>query len=254
MLSGERRTIIRNTLLEKKNIAVSDMVEIFGVSSETIRRDLEFLEQEGFLIKTYGGASLKDRVNSNVSKRILSGILVENKRRMAIAAAKQIRPNECIFLDHSTTVYEMCPLIEKMPLTIMTNSLSVMDYFAQSENIHLVAPGGNFNSTAYAFFGLEAIKFMQKHMVDKAFLSCRGVSLDRGLSEGSDIIAEMRKSVIANAVQSFLLVDHTKIGKNAFISSCPLSEVSCLITDEKLNRKWSDCLNEMHLKYIECME
>lgn len=254
MLSGERRNIIRNTLLEKKNITVSDMVDIFGVSSETIRRDLEFLEEEGFLIKTYGGASLKDRVSSNVPKRILSGILVENKRRMAVAAAKRIRPNECIFLDHSTTVYEMCPLIEKIPLTIMTNSLNVMSYFAESENIHLVALGGNFNATAYAFFGLETIRFLQKHMVDKAFLSCRGVSLNRGLSEGSDIIAEMRKSIISNSVQSFLLADHTKIGKNAFISSCPLSAVSCLITDEKLNCEWSDGLNEMHIKYIECTE
>ena len=252
MLSIERSATIKNIILEKKSITVADMAKKFNVSSETIRRDFEALEKEGFLIKTYGGAALKERVGMHVSKNILSGILVEEKRRMAQAAAKQIRPNECIFLDHSTTVYEMCHLIENIPLTIMTNSLSIIDYFAGVKNIQLVTPGGNFNQSAYAFFGIEAIKFLQNHSLDKAFLSCRTLDIKRGLCEADELIAEMRRNIIENSVESYLLADHTKLGKTAFVCTCAASDIDCLITDVRLEKEWNDYLKTHHVKHIAC--
>ena len=104
MLSIERREKIKEILLTKKNVTVAEMADLFSVSTETIRRDFESLSNEGFLIKTYGGASLLFKKNVTVSQKIKSSIMREEKQQMARQAVKLIKPNDCIFLDHTTTV------------------------------------------------------------------------------------------------------------------------------------------------------
>ena len=113
------------------------MAETFNVSTETIRRDFESLSNEGFLIKTYGGASLIFKKNITVSQKVKSSIMREEKRQMAMHAAKLIQPNDCIFMDHTTTVYELCNYISNMPLTVLTNALPVMETLSQYSNINL---------------------------------------------------------------------------------------------------------------------
>lgn len=254
MLSVERREEIKNILLEKKNITVADMASRFNVSAETIRRDLNELANEGFLKKTYGGASYKPRVNVFVPQRILSGIRVESKQHIASTAAQLVQPNDCIFLDHSTTVYEICPFIINLPLTVMTNSLIVINFLSHLKNIHLVTPGGNFNINAGGFFGFETIKFLQNHNFDKAFLSCRALDMKRGLRDSDELIAETRKSIIKSSTESYLLADSTKIGQKAFVSTAVLSEITGIITDAVLDNEWIACLKENHVKYIQCSD
>lgn len=122
MISAERRERIRTILLEKKSVTVAEIAALFQVSTETIRRDFDVLSDEGFLKKSYGGATLAPRKGTVISRQIKSGLMLESKRRMAKGAAGLVKPNDCIFLDHSTTVYEMCEEIAHMPLTVMTNS------------------------------------------------------------------------------------------------------------------------------------
>lgn len=252
MISAERREHIKALLLKKKSVTVAEAAQMFGVSTETIRRDFEALAAEGFLVKSYGGATLAVRKNIAVSQKIKSGILTEAKKRMAKEAARFVKPNDCIFLDHSTTVYELCDELAGIPLTVMTNSLAVMNRMADHPNIKLVIPGGNFDPTSQAFFGLEAVQYLKRHSFDKAFVSCRTLDLKRGLSDAEEMIAEMRRNIILSSDFNVLIVDHTKLGRSAFVQTCDYRNIHCLITDEPLGGAWTQYLDSEEIQYIEC--
>lgn len=252
MLSVERRENLKKVFLQQKNVTVTEMADKYNVSKETIRRDFNYLSDEGFITKTYGGATLKYRANSFVTHQEKAGILVENKRIIAKQAAKFIQPNDCIFLDHSTTVYEMCNEIENIPLTVITNSLFIINRLASVSTIKLITPGGNFVMSEQGFFGLETVRYLQRHHMDKAFISCRNVDMKRGLNDSDEMVSEMRRNIINSANSAYLLVDHTKFGKSAFISTSDFSQIDYLITDSPLDKEWRDFLKDEHVKLYEC--
>ncbi len=239
MISAERREQIKMILLQKKSVTVAEVAQTFDVSTETVRRDFEALAAEGFLIKSYGGATLAVRKNMTVSQKLKSGIMIESKRRMAKEAAKLVHPNDCIFLDHSTTVYEMCDELAGLPLTVMTNSLAVMNRMSEQPNIKLVIPGGNFDVKNQAFFGLEAVQYLKRHSFDKAFLSCRTLDIRRGLGDAEEMVADMRRNIIDSSDFNCLLIDSTKLGRSAFVQTCNYDHVHVLITDKKLDDTWT---------------
>lgn len=253
MISAERREQIKTILLKKKSVTVAETAQRFGVSTETIRRDFEALSGEGFLIKSYGGATLVSRKNIAISQKIKSGIMIGAKKRMAKEAARLVRPNDCIFLDHSTTVYEMCEELTGIPLTVMTNSLAIINKMSENPNVKLVVPGGNFDMNSQAFFGLEAVQYLKRHSFDKAFLSCRTLDLKRGLGDAEELTADMRRNIIESSDFNCLMVDHTKLGKSAFVQTCDLLKVNCIITDEVFDEEWTRFLEEKQIRYIECL-
>ncbi|MEG1993228.1 MAG: DeoR/GlpR family DNA-binding transcription regulator [Acetivibrio sp.] len=250
MILAERREQIKTILLEKKNATVAELAEYFEISTETIRRDFEALEKEGFLIKSYGGATLMMRKSISYSQKMKSGIMTDTKKRIAVSAAKLIKPNDCIFLDHSTTVYEMCDEIAHLPLTVMTNSLVVMNRFSGCDNIKLTIPGGNFSPMYQAFFGLEAVGYLQRHCVDKAFFSCKTLDIGRGLNDSEEMVADMRKNIVENSGFSCLMADNTKFNKTAFVQTCKFSGIDCIATDQEPEDAWTNFLEEAHIKLL----
>jgi DeoR/GlpR family transcriptional regulator of sugar metabolism len=254
VLSIERREQIRNILLERKSVTVAETADYFQVSTETIRRDFDVLQRCGFLDKTYGGASIKERVSNTVPQQIKSGILVETKRRIAKQAAVFLNPNDSIFLDHSTTVYELCREIENIPLTVMTNSIFVINHFAHNPLIKLVIPGGNLDINTQGLFGMETIDFLERHYLDKVFFSCRGINIQQGLCDSEEQVAALRRVIVKRTQNKYLLVDHTKFGKPSFIDIAGFDQVDCLITDEKVSDDWHSFLRSQNTRVVECFE
>jgi DeoR/GlpR family transcriptional regulator of sugar metabolism len=252
LLSIQRREEIKRIILEKKNISVAEIARHFQVSTETVRRDFDYLESSGFIEKSYGGATLKMRMAHSVPQEMRSVILVDVKRRMVKKAAEFLNPNDSIFLDHSTTVFEMCREIEHIPLTVMTNSLYVMNYFSRNPLIRLVIPGGNLDLNTQGFFGMEMLDFIERHYLDKVFFSCRALSMRQGLCDSDEQIAALRKTIINRAEQVYLLADHTKIGKPSFINIAGFEKIDYLITDEKPGHDWVEFLTEQNVHIVEC--
>lgn len=253
MLTAQRRNELRQILLARKSITVSEMAKFFKVSTETIRRDFDALANEGFLDKSYGGATLKTRVTYQASQQVKSGIMLENKQRMAKKAASFIHPNDCIFLDHSTTVYEICKEIDDLPLTIMTNSLYVLYYFSRNPIIKLACPGGHFDTNTQGFFGLELLDYLSRHYLDKAFFSCRSLDIESGLCDATEQSAALRRKIIAQSGAAYLLADQSKFDKRAFIHVADIDSLECIITDNTLSDKWSSFLNNKDVRFIEAL-
>ncbi len=238
MLSFQRREEIKNLLLQKKSVTVGEIVELFHVSDETVRRDLAALCSEGFCTKTYGGASLLSRSASLTTSNIKKKLCVEEKRRLAKLAARQIKPKDCIFLDHSTTVAEMCAEIRTMKITVVTNSIWVVRELSQQENITLVLTGGNVSVDDQGMFGIETLDFLHEHHFDKAFFSCKSLNLTKGIFDANEQISAFRRLLCSQSDRSYLMVDHTKFGMPSFVYTMPYQKLDTVITDAALDEPW----------------
>ena len=237
MMTAQRRSELKKYMLEHKSASVLEMARRFSVSGQTIRRDFEVLENEGFLLRSYGGAMVKDRK-----------AVTETICRLA---ASRIYPNDCIFIDHSTTALALCPEIRRMPLTVLTNSYRVVGQLAGCANIKVISTGGVFHDRQEGFFGLETVRYLEQHCVDKAFLSCRSVDFQRGVSDSDELTANVRQTVIENADSVYLLADHTKFGKTGFITVCPLERLTAVITDHPMDERWRRLLAEKQVDLLE---
>lgn len=244
MLSFQRREEIKHLLLQKNSVTVGEIAKRFNVSSETVRRDLAALCNEGFCTKTYGGASLVARSTSVTNSSIKKNLRLEEKQLIARIGADLIKPNDCIFLDHSTTVAEMCQEIRNMHLTVVTNSMWVIRELGSLENINLVITGGKVSIDDQGIFGMETQNFLREHYFDKAFFSCKSLNLTKGVFDANAQIAAFRRILCEQSEQSFLMADHTKFGVPGFVHSIDYQNLDALITDMKLDKKWKQKLEE----------
>ena len=238
MMTAQRREELKKYLLEHKSASVLEMSRLFQVSGQTIRRDFEALEKEGFLLRSYGGAVIKDRKTDFVPNTVKSELFVDEKKAICRRAASLICPNDCIFIDHSTTALALCDEIRQIPLTVVTNSYRVIGQLAGCMNIQLVCTGGTYQGGIEGFSGLETVRYLQQHCVDKAFLSCRAIDPQRGVNDAYETIANVRQTVVENADSVYLLADHTKFGKSGFITVCGIDQLDYVITDSPLDREW----------------
>ncbi|MDO5152809.1 MAG: DeoR/GlpR family DNA-binding transcription regulator [Eubacteriales bacterium] len=250
MLSFQRQEEIRHLLLQKKSVTVGEIAKRFGVSDETVRRDLAVLCSEGFCTKTYGGASLATRSTSITTSNIKKNLCVGEKQLIAKIAASQIKPNDCIFLDHSTTVAEMCQEIQAMHLTVVTNSMWVIRELANQKNINLVVTGGNVSVDDQGMFGTETLNFLREHYFDKVFFSCKGLNLTKGIFDANAQVSAFRRALCEQSDQSYLLADRTKFGTPGFVHTMPFQKLDFLITDQAPNDHWTKMLEEHNVSVM----
>lgn len=254
MISTIRRNNIKNLMLEKKNMTVTELADIFDVSCQTIRRDLHFLEDEGFVSVAYGGATLEKRVKAHISSQILKSIFVENKTRIAKKCNEFIHDGDCIFLDPSTTALHICDYITNKNITVITNSLNVLSQLSGYDNITLISTGGSFQHNSSCFLGRTAINSLSNYYVDKAFVSCSSLSIDKGLSDGDEQLADIRRLIIKNSNNVYIVADHTKYGKVSFVHICGFDDVDAIVVDNPLPEAWHSFCAENKINLYECVK
>lgn len=242
MLSIERQGIIKNILLEHKSVSVADLTERFGVSFETIRRDLKVLEKEGMIEKTYGGAVLKQKVMNPADYQTLSHIMVDSKRKMALRAVRLLVPGDCIYIGFSSTCVQVADVLPDIPLVVMTNSLEVMKRLSERKNVTLFSTGGSWDGRNCAFLGRAALDSLTGYHLDKAFISCRGLSMEEGISDKTGLESDMRRRVTECSNEVYLMADSTKFDKVTFVKTCGFDRITGVITDEPMSDHWQSFL------------
>lgn len=248
MLVAERLEKIVAIVNERGSIRVSELSEICKVTEETIRRDLDKLEQAGRLMRSHGGAvSLKGQQPETpyTEREILHK---EEKMRIAEKAILMIGPGDKIILDASTTAWYMASIMPDIPLTVVTNSMKVAMELATKEKIQVISTGGILAPTSLSFVGHRAEMFLDAYYVNKAFISCKGIHVERGISESNDIQAMMKKKMIKSAEKTILLVDSSKFGTQAFAHFADLHQVDEVITDEHVDNEQVQYLLEKSVK------
>lgn len=234
MLVAERYEKIVQLVNDRGSIRVSELSELCGVTEETIRRDLDRLEQAGKLRRSHGGAvNVKDQQpETPFTEREIAH--AEEKRQIAQEAIRLIKPKDRIVLDASTTAWYMASHLPDIPLTVLTNSIKVALELSTKEKIEVISTGGLLASRSLSYVGPLAERSLDAYYVDKLFLSCKGVHLERGISESSELQARIKLKMIGIAEQVVLLADSSKFGVQAFTQVAELSEVHSIITDKRI--------------------
>ncbi len=143
MLALERRNLILEKLQEEKRVVVSELSQLYSVSEETIRRDLDKLEKEGLATKSYGGAVINEDVGIDLPFNVRKNQNVQGKQKMAEIAASMVNDGDHIFLDASTTaVFVAKALKEKERLTVVTNSMEILLELSDVSGWNIISTGG----------------------------------------------------------------------------------------------------------------
>ncbi|WP_282937271.1 DeoR/GlpR family DNA-binding transcription regulator [Paenibacillus sp. RC67] len=251
MLAAERYEKIVSVVNQRGAIRVSELSELFQVTEETIRRDLDRLEQAGRLTRSHGGAvSIKDDQQPEIPYFEREITHAEEKKRIAQEAIKLIGPKDRILLDASSTAWYMAAEVPDLPLTVLTNSIKVATELSKKEKIEVISTGGILAQRSLSFVGPLAERSLDTYHVDKVFLSCKGVHLERGISESNELQARVKERMIGMADEVILLADSSKFGVQAFTHVADLSEVNTIITDRHIAQETLEQLQNRGISVV----
>lgn len=251
MLPRERIEIIKAIALKEKKVYVSKLSEKFNVTEETIRRDLEKLESEGIVTRSYGGAILNvEKTNDDIPFNKRSKINIEIKKCIANKALNFIKEGSTIAADSSSTVLEVLRLIkDRKDVTVITNSVEVFQDFNQS-GLNIISTGGIFVEKSLSLQGSITQNTIKKYNVDIALISCKGLDLEKGILDSNEFEAEIKRSIIKQANKVLLLVDHTKYDKTAFVKLFEYEDIDYIITDREPNEEWMNLLHANNVEVV----
>lgn len=251
MLAAERRKIIMDRLYENKRVIVSELSHEFDVSEETIRRDLEHLSLEGNVTKTYGGAVLDERSSIDLPFNLRQKENPDGKQRIAELVSGEINDGDHIFLDASTTAVFIAKNIkQKHSITVITNSIENVLELADADDFEVICTGGTLKQNTMSFRGNKTIEVINSCNADKVFLSCKGLDIFKGATDGNEDIAGIKQQMIKSSVKTYLVVDNSKFDKIGFAKICDLKDVDVIITDEKPSDMWLKAFDENGVKCI----
>ncbi|MFC3419986.1 DeoR/GlpR family DNA-binding transcription regulator [Salinicoccus hispanicus] len=236
MLVAERHQKIVELVKERKSIRVSELSDIFSVTEETIRRDLEKLEKESKLARSHGGAVYVSSVNNSEIPYFQREIMnVSEKKEIALEAAKLIKEGDKVILDASSTAWYVAKALPDIPLTVLTNSIKVAMELSNKKQIEVISSGGILQTKSLSFVGPLAESSMESYHVNKAFISCKGLHLERGISDSNEQQARIKRKMIEISDTVYVMIDNSKFGVKAFSNICSLDEIDHIITDSEVN-------------------
>jgi DeoR/GlpR family transcriptional regulator of sugar metabolism len=251
MLAIERRRQIVSMLQEKSSVMVPELSKEFNVTEETVRRDLEKLEKEGLLKRTYGGAVLNENTNVDIPLNIREVTNIEGKSLIGKKVAEYIEDGDTIILDSSSTALQVAANIKnKNKITVITNSIKVVLELADAKDCKVISTGGSLRGSAMSFVGHMAESTIKNYNVDKAIICCKGVDKARNITESNEMEADVKKAMIDSADKVFLVVDHTKFDKVAFVKMLNFEHIDSIFTDKKLSEDWELLLNNYNIKVV----
>jgi DeoR family fructose operon transcriptional repressor len=234
MLPTQRRQAILTEVRAASAVSADLLARRFGVSVETIRRDLRALQQQGLLERVYGGATHPSGRSSEGSFAARSVRNMARKRAIAELAASLVEPDETIVIDVGTTALEVA---RALPATfrgrVLTNSIPVAMALSGVDGIELLASGGQVRAGDGACSGAHAEAFFAEFYADKAFLGSGGVHPGAGLTDYYPSEVVVRRTIIAHTAASYVLADSSKLGVIAVNRVCPLDAFTAIITDSQ---------------------
>lgn len=243
VLPVERKKTILDLLNTNGKVNAAELAQTFDVSMETIRRDLDLLEKEGFLKRVHGGAIKSNFEFGEPSFVQRQSLQTESKQKIARKAAQLIKSGDTIVMGGGTTILEMVHAIRGLHnLTILTISIptatALMDYLNQGLfHGKVILLGGELNAEQLSTGGSLCQKMLDMFNVHKAFISPGGISLT-GVTEYDLEESAISKKMIEVAKEVIIIVDHSKIGIEALCKVSPLTGIDVIVCDQDVPSAW----------------
>lgn len=246
----DRRMQIIDMVTKNRTVKNAELMEKFDISIETVRRDLEYLESQGYLRRVYGGAVANVSLGSEPEYASRAKAREGEKNAIAVAAARLICPEEAIYLGVGTTVQAMAQHVPSLAnITVFTNALRTAVELSEIPGCNVILSGGSLRSKELTLSGFPAEQNLSCFNVDKAFIGIGGITAD-GVTDFHTGEAQLHRQLIKNATKSIVLADSSKLGIRAMNNVCPLSDIDIVITDAKAPKQLIKDIESQGVKVI----
>ena len=232
--TSERRLQISELVRQNGSVQVTALAERFGVSMQTVRKDLRYLTERGIMARAYGGAIDSKVVGTPAAeahyeaKRTAN---LEQKRRIGQRAAAMVKAGDTIVIDSGTTSIQLAQALPDIDVTVVTNDFGVLGALAPKSNINIVMLGGELRRKNMAFYGGLAVEALEALHMDLLFLGVDGFDLERGITTHYEPEAILNRRMVQNAGAVVAITDSSKFGKICLHRILSIGELDTLITD-----------------------
>lgn len=241
-----RLSKIRQHLYANGPTSLQGLSALTGASAATVRRDLIRLEEEGVVVRTYGGAALADESAMETAFQARESQQLQAKRAIAEAAYRHLKPGSTVFLDAGTTVLQLARVLRlrPIPLTVITNGLAVAQEMLNLKETRVTLLGGQLRPENLSSVGPFAERILEECWFDQLFLGASAIRLERGIFTLDASEATLNRKMLEHASARILLADATKFGQTAPYFVAPINAVDRVITDLDLKEPGARKLNE----------
>ncbi len=244
LLPAERHLRILEALERQGTVRVNELARQFAVTEETIRRDLNRLENEGRIKRSHGGAIFV-RSDEEESPYWLREVRNEHEKSLiAREAVRRIEEGDRIMLDASSTALYVAKRIPDMNLTVITNSLQAVTVLGRLRKVETIVIGGNLAPRSLSSVGPGAETMLERYHADKVFLSCRGLDLERGIYDNTEAQANIRRLMIRHSDRRYLMMDSTKYGVRSLVIVDRMEAFQEILTDDGLSEDYRVIMKE----------
>lgn len=245
-----RQTALLRTVIENIGIEIDDLAVRLGVSVVTVYRDIAKLEAEGVVKLERGTVIPLASSVYEVSSSMRAGLEQEQKASLAPALAGLVGRGATIMVDDSSSVLPGLEMLaENAYLSIVTNSLAVVDRVGKVSNIEIHCVGGKFYPWSNAFYGPKTIDAIREYQADYCIMSEAAIYGENLLSP-FDYVSATKRAMIDACRTCILMVDHTKFGRKALIKTGTLGEFDYIITDEDPGAEYRSICDEGNVQLI----
>ena len=247
----ERQRQILSLLSQQGRLSVAEIVAQFSISEATARRDLETLSSQGKAQRVHGGVIAVEKAPPELPILEREKEQSEEKILIGRAAARLVRNDETLFLGSGTTVLEIARnLRDHQNLTVITNSLPVLNILAGVKEITVVSLGGMLRDSELSFIGHITEQALVEVHADRVFMGTRGVSLEHGLT--NDYLQETLtdRAILKSGREVIIVADHTKINRVATVLLAPLKNIHTFVTDSKADKKFIQTLKSQGIQVM----
>lgn len=256
MTTYERRQSLLEILRKQPGLRVPELAQALNISEGTVRNDLNALEDEGRLRRVHGGAVLNDQgqfQNNSFLRRYKQNVAA--KLAIVREAALLVSDGDSILLDASSTAYYLArELSGRTKLRVMTNGFEVARELAQNTSNTVILIGGVVNNDSSSVTGLLSERIIADMHIEKAFFSCSGFSIERGMTEVHFEEAQLKRKAIESSKQVFALIDSSKFGKEDLTPFARPILIAHLFTDSGITEEWKTRLQSANIPFTTCKE
>ena len=229
---AERHKHILDCLARDGYVRVAEMAKELDVTTVTIRKDLKYLEEKKLLYRTHGSASPVNPQTQEVEVREKEKIHIDEKRRIAMAAAQLIEPDDSIIIASGSTVQMLGDFIQPQGhLTVVTSSLKTAVQLNSMDRVDVIQLGGNVRKNSLSVVGVYTSQFFEQITCSKLFLGVDGIDLDYGITNSNIEEALLNIKMIEASQRTIIMADSSKFGRRGFGRICNLDRIDVIITD-----------------------
>ncbi|MBW0764302.1 MULTISPECIES: DeoR/GlpR family DNA-binding transcription regulator [Mammaliicoccus] len=250
-MKSKRIYEIESFIKKNKTASIDELKEIFNVSVNTIRRDVNLLAEMNIVKKVYGGIEVIEDQYKAVDYQERNVENYQAKKYIGKIAAQQIEANDIIYIDTGTTTIHILEYVDKnLSFTIITNSLDIMNKASQFKNVTLFIIGEKYKPRTRSFIGIDSNLLLTKFNITKCFMAATGVNIQNGLSNSEMEENLIKQHITKKARETYVLADYSKMGQSTLLTYSNLVDIDKIITDKNPPQEIQQFCSENEIEIV----